>query len=324
MAERSARAAADAAWCDAVLARVQGAGAWSDAQERAVLEPYRYLDEHPGKEIRTRLIDAFHTWLPLAPEALARVADVVRRLHTASLLVDDIEDSSALRRGAPTAHTIYGVPQTLNAANYVYFEVFGTLCAAAPDTHAMVVEELVRLHRGQGMDLFWRENLVCPSEEEYIDMVLNKTGGLFRIAVQLMRAWSAAAPAADVVPLVNVIGLLFQIRDDYLNLQDAPLHANKGFCEDLTEGKFSFPVVHAMRHGGARQLLPILRQRTTSVETKRCAVQCMEQCGSFAYTREVLRRLHAQAQREVRRLEGVLGIANPALVRILEGLAVPG
>ena len=34
-------------------------------------------------------------------------------------------------------------------------------------------EELLNLHRGQGMDLFWRENLICPTEPEYIEMVNN-------------------------------------------------------------------------------------------------------------------------------------------------------
>jgi geranylgeranyl pyrophosphate synthase len=49
------------------------------------------------------------------------------------------------------------------------------------------VEELLNLHRGQGMDLYWRETLTCPTEEEYIGMVLDKTGGLFRLAVRLMQ-----------------------------------------------------------------------------------------------------------------------------------------
>jgi geranylgeranyl pyrophosphate synthase len=42
-------------------------------------------------------------------------------LHNASLLIDDIKDSSKLRRGVPVAHNIYGVPLTINAANYIYF-----------------------------------------------------------------------------------------------------------------------------------------------------------------------------------------------------------
>ena len=51
-------------------------------------------------------------------------------------------------------------------------------------------EELLNLHRGQGMDLFWRDTLTCPSEDDYLEMVENKTGGLFRLAVKLMQAES--------------------------------------------------------------------------------------------------------------------------------------
>ena len=77
-----------------------------------------------------------------------------------------------------------------------------------------MVEELLNLHRGQGMDLFWRDSLTCPTEEEYVQMVLGsecrgsalgwgpqvvyvpadsaETGGLFRIAVKLMMARSGS------------------------------------------------------------------------------------------------------------------------------------
>ena len=51
---------------------------------------------------------------------------------------------------------------------------------------------------------------------------------------------------SDYVPLVNLIGILFQIRDDYQNLQDTQYTNNKGLCEDITEGKFSFPIIHAI------------------------------------------------------------------------------
>lgn len=119
----------------------------------------------------------------------------------------------------------------------------------------MIVDELINLHRGQGMDLFWRDSLTCPTEEEYIEMVNNKTGGLLRLAVKLMQACSSSTmytpvqlstDISDYVPLVNLIGILFQIRDDYQNLQDTQYTNNKGLCEDITEGKFSFPIIHAI------------------------------------------------------------------------------
>lgn len=64
--------------------------------------------------------------------------------------------------------------------------------------------------------------------------------------------------STDYVPLVNLISLLFQIRDDYMNLQSTEYGDNKGFCEDLTEGKFSFPVIHGVRmemQAGKREIL---------------------------------------------------------------------
>lgn len=60
-------------------------------------------------------------------------------------------------------------------------------CAEAIDIYT---DELVNLHRGQGMDLYWRDALTCPTEEDYLEMVGNKTGGLFRLAIKLMQAES--------------------------------------------------------------------------------------------------------------------------------------
>ena len=112
------------------------------------------------------------------------------------------------------------------------------------------------LHRGQGLELLWRDSLACPTEEEYAAMVNNsshislvlpvdgrmthlraETGGLLRVAIKLMMACSTTnidmyaylfpqhIPShliktySDYVPLVNLIGVHFQIRDDYMNLQ---------------------------------------------------------------------------------------------------------
>ena len=46
---------------------------------------------------------------------------------------------------------------------------------------------MLELHRGQGMEIHWREEGVCPSEEEYRTMVIQKTGGLFNLAVRMMQ-----------------------------------------------------------------------------------------------------------------------------------------
>ena len=209
--------------------------------------------------------------------------------------IDDVEDNSVLRRGIPTVHNIFGIAQTINSSNYVYFlalqEVQKLNNPAAIDVY---VQEMLNLHRGQGMDLFWRDTLTCPSEEEYLEMVGNKTGGLFRLAVKLMQTESDRR--VDCVSLVNVMGLVFQICDDYLNLSNTAYTSNKGLCEDLTEGKFSFPIIHSIRSDPSNhQLINILRQRTKDEEVKLYAVNYMRNTGSFAYTCQVVRDLRGTA-----------------------------
>lgn len=265
-------------WYHDIRARLSNhppASTWTSAKEQSLLEPYTYLASRPGKEIRSKLIDAFNLWLQVPEEQLAKVRKVVEMLHNASLLMDDVEDNSDLRRGMPVAHKVYGTPQVLNSANYVYFLVFreieamGQTCAGvvaprsssstssevkAAQSERLLVEEMINLHRGQGLDLLWRDTLQCPTEDEYVEMVRNKTGGLLRIAGGLMTIWSSApqkssSPAAmpDLLPLLDLIGLLFQIRDDYMNIDSDAYAQNKGFAEDLTEGKFSFPMIHGIR-----------------------------------------------------------------------------
>ena len=74
----------------------------------------------------------------------------------------------------------------------------------------------MNLHRGQGIELFWRDTMTVPTEEEYLLMISNKTGGLFRLAARLMQ--NASLTAHDILPLADLIGLIFQIHDDYANL----------------------------------------------------------------------------------------------------------
>ena len=265
--------------------------------------PYEYMHGLPGKDFRAQLVAAFNVWLNVPEESLKIITEVVGMLHTSSLLVDDVEDNSLLRRGVPVAHSIFGTAQTINSANYVYFlalqEVFKL---NNPKAIAIYTDELLNLHRGQGMDLFWRDTLTCPSEDDYLEMVGNKTGGLFRLAIKLMQAESTTN--VDCTPLVNTVGMLYQILDDYRNLSDDTYTANKGMCEDLTEGKFSFPVIHSIYTAPEnRILINILKQKTRDEDVKRYAVAHMEKTGSFSYTRKILRGLTKRALMQIDELE---------------------
>ncbi|KAG6887578.1 hypothetical protein C0995_014276 [Termitomyces sp. Mi166 len=318
---------------------------------KILLEPYTYITSNPGKEIRGRLIEAFNLWLEVPAPKLVVISRLVSMLHSA------------------IAHKIYGVPQTINTANYVFFlayqELFAlrdqdsfesrreqrldaivngghfvTLLSHLEDDCALT-EELLSLHRGQGLEIFWRDSLQCPTEEEYISMVNNseyhscldpqhyalieidpwriETGGLLRIGIKLMMACSTENVDVDYVPLVNLIGIYFQIRDDLMNLLGNEYTKNKGFAEDLTEGKFSFPVVHSIHADKTnRQVLNVLQKRPTSPTLKNHTIEYMRtHTKSFEYTLAVLETLEAQTREEIRRLGG-----NAKLEGIMDFLGV--
>jgi geranylgeranyl diphosphate synthase, type III len=130
------------------------------------------------------------------------------------------------------------------------------------------------------------------------------------------------------VPLINLIGILFQIRDDYQNLMDIVYTNSKGFCEDISEGKFSFPVIDSiLARPDDRQLISMLRicallmigilkQRTTSEDLQLYCIQYMrDETQSFAITLTVLRELDAGIRKEIERLGG-----NKGLTEILDRL----
>lgn len=244
------------------------------------------------------------------------IIGVTEMLHNASLLIDDIEDSSKLRRGFPVAHSIYGIPSVINSANYVYFlGLEKVLTLEHPEAVQVFTRQLLELHRGQGLDIHWRDTYTCPTEQEYRNMVLQKTGGLFGLAVGLMQLFSNWKQ--DLKPLLDTLGLFFQIRDDYANLSSREYSENKSFCEDLTEGKFSFPTIHAIwSRPESTQVQNILRQRTENMDIKRYCVDYLEKVGSFAYTRQTLRDLEVEAYRLIREFGG-----NPQLESLVRHLS---
>ncbi|KDR70517.1 hypothetical protein GALMADRAFT_1350432 [Galerina marginata CBS 339.88] len=300
---------------------------WSQEQDQAILEPFKYSSASPGKDIRRKLVEAFNDWLEVPRDKLEVIANAVNMFHAASLMVDDIEDNSQLRRGHPVAHKIYGIPQTINTANYVYFMAYrelltiraGTTLTPPQSLEALATAELLSLHRGQGLDILWRDSLHCPSEEEYIAMVNNKTGGLLRLAIKLMMACCTRNIGRDYIPLVNLFGVFFQIRDDFLNLQSSEYTCKKGFAEDLSEGKFSFPIIHGIQTDKAnRQVLNILQKRPTTPTLKIHAIDYLRDCTkSFDYTLSVLTVLEAQTRAEIGRLGG-----NEGLEAIMDALHV--
>lgn len=304
-----------------------------------LLAPFTHVCSLSGKGVRSKLIDAFNLWCGLPAPLLDEIKVCIDMLHNASLLIDDIEDGSEVRRGAPAAHCVYGMPLTMNCANQVYFIALQKILALpsyalsvsastnlalkglasssaasyyashlsqmSVDLAKVFTEEMICLHEGQGMDILWRDTHRCPTMEEYDMMVLKKTGGLFRMALRLMITLSLPCDSllspdrcTHYISLVETIGVFFQTLDDYLNVSSDQYHQSKTFCEDLTEGKFSFPVIHSITAAGAsgdHRLFHILKKRPTEMAEKRHCIRLMEETGSLEATRTRVEDLQRKA-----------------------------
>ncbi|CAG2107031.1 unnamed protein product, partial [Medioppia subpectinata] len=164
------------------------------------------------------------------------------------------------------------------------------------------------------MDIYWRDQMVCPTEDQYLDMIVKKTGGPFILAVKLMQLFSSNK--TDFQPLLKILSHYFQIRDDYANLMSVEYNEKKGFCEDITEGKFSFPIIHAMNNSiNDTTIIDILRLRTRDNGLKKMVIKKLQSLGSLEYTLERIIMLDSMARNEI----NVLG-HNPVMMALLDYL----
>ncbi|XP_025266262.1 geranylgeranyl pyrophosphate synthase-like [Camponotus floridanus] len=283
-------------------------------EDEKLLEPIRYNLQIPGMQITTKLIQTFNYWLKISPDRLKAIEEIVIMLHNSGNIVDDIQDNSILRKGIPVTHSVFGIASSLSAAAYILFialeRVINLQHPAAPK---VCIEQLLELQRGQGIEIYWRDNFICPSEEDYKAMAIKKIGCLFFLPIRLMDLFSTYEE--DLSPLLTLLSLYYQIHDDYCNLCLSDYTENS-YCDDLTEGKFSFPVIHALKtNPDDKQIMNILKQRTKDIEIKRHCINLLEKFGSLKYTRSVLEELDLKVRAEIDRLGG-----NPFLIKILDEL----
>jgi octaprenyl-diphosphate synthase len=184
-------------------------------------------------------------------EAVLPLLPLVEFSHNASLIHDDIEDNSGLRRGKPAAHVLYGTDAALNSGCFLYFLSLARLETwdAPPEARVRVWTLWARcmrcLHLGQSMDIAWHRDLLSlPSIEDYFLMCRLKTGSLARFAAMLgaEAALNNREGAGErYAQAAEKLGVGFQILDDVKNLTTGVPGKKRG--DDIAEGKKSLPLL---------------------------------------------------------------------------------
>ncbi|WP_254765889.1 polyprenyl synthetase family protein [Salinilacihabitans rarus] len=138
----------------------------------------------------------------------------IELVHTASLVVDDIIDRSALRRGTTSAWAEYGYGPAIVTSDGLLGEAFA-LFSADPNATQVVAEAMVELGVGEATELAAKPE----TEDEYMTLARRKTGALFRAAAELgaIAAGSDGFTVEALGEYAERVGVAFQIRDDVLD-----------------------------------------------------------------------------------------------------------
>ncbi|MDC7226451.1 MAG: polyprenyl synthetase family protein [Spirochaetales bacterium] len=249
---RTLPAMADKGW----LARVAGPAKSkvTDESINVINQPAIELMNRGGKRWRPVMMVLCCELSGGSVEEALSLAPVVEFPHNGSLIVDDIEDKSDLRRGEPAVHKLFGEDLSINTGNLLYF--LPTFLIDESDFNDELKLRLYRyynvnlrrLHLGQGLDIQWHNNHeFYPSVEEYMQMCRFKTGSLARLAAQIGFAVGGTDPntCLSLGDVFEDAGVAFQIIDDVKNLTTGIPGKNRG--DDIVEGKKSLPVIlHAM------------------------------------------------------------------------------
>ena len=226
-----------------------------------------------GKRLRPSLCVFACEAVGGAPGQALAAAAAIELLHNFSLIHDDIQDGDLQRHHRPTVWAVYGKGQAVQAGNAMrilsglglrrLMEQRGESAVAAACSHALSAACLEMIE-GQFLDLDF-EGRTDVDTAAYLRMIGLKTGALIRCAMY-MGAMAGSGDAATVEALARCgrhIGLVFQIRDDYLGIWGREDETGKPAGSDIRRKKNSLPVVYALEQAGGED-----RERIRSVYAK--------------------------------------------------------
>jgi len=253
------------------------------------------LLDRGGKRFRPVLVFLAAECVGGDKEAAIGAAAAVELLHNMTLIHDDIEDQSELRRGKPCIHRIYGVPVSINAGDAMLIKVF----EIANESHI----PLDRCHRlvtciakrayditwGQAYEFnLWKRNEF--SEEDVIRLLRCKTGALTGLATE---AGAIAGGGQDeqiqaLGRFGETVGIAFQIIDDVLNVAGEEKEYGKEIGGDIREGKKTVMAAHLLQSAtdtDRKKFLRMLGKKSIKRIEIRKAITLYEKYGSIDYAK---------------------------------------
>ncbi|MCX6773079.1 MAG: polyprenyl synthetase family protein [Candidatus Micrarchaeota archaeon] len=276
-------------------------------------EVYGLLSEffsRKGKSLRPALCIECCKAVGGRPEEALQAAVAIELFHNFTLIHDDIEDGSLMRRGTPCLHVKYGLPLALNAGDGLFMMVWQAAQKIEGPKRERVISLLLssftKVLEGQAAELGWYyKNKWDVTEPEYYRVIEGKTGALIAASCEA----GAILGNADEETCKQMsgfgmdLGLGFQIIDDVLNIVGDESKYGKEIGGDIQEGKRTLITIWALRTLPAvkkAKLELILKKKKKSAMEIRAAITLIKESGA---PEEVMKVAESLVDRAIGRLD---------------------
>ncbi len=192
-------------------------------------------------------------------DAHIEIASIIESIHTASLLHDDIVDMAEIRRGKPTANSVWGNQIVVLVGDFLYSNALKAAVAQRSQRIMEVLSEATtRMTEGELLQL---NKIGDPdiTEEDYIEIISAKTGALISAACSIAAILGGLSRDKEtaLATFGMKTGIVFQMADDILDYMAEEGELGKKLCKDLEEGKITLPLLYLLRAADADETVEI-------------------------------------------------------------------
>ena len=246
-----------------------------------------YIVESGGKRLRPLLVLLGARCCDYEGTEHRTLAAIIEFLHTATLLHDDVVDTSSLRRGRATANALWGNAPSVLVGDFLYSRAFQLMV----ELRDMEIMEILSnatntIAEGEVLQLS-KVGDTTLDEAGYMEVIRCKTAMLFQAA-----AHTAAVLASDNPAEVSALrefgaqlGLAYQLVDDWLDYAGDAETMGKNVGDDLAEGKLTLPLIHALAHARPADAAFVREAvQSRSAENLDRIVSIVSSCGALDYT----------------------------------------
>jgi len=207
-----------------------------------------YIVTSGGKRLRPLIVLLAARALGYRGNLQIHAAAIVEFIHTATLLHDDVVDSSDRRRGKDTANTVFGNQASVLVGDFLYSRAFQMMVQIGRMRVMQILADATNtIAAGEVMQLM---NVHDPdvTEAEYRKVIYRKTARLFEAGAQIAAVLADRDPADESAMTCygQNLGTAFQLIDDALDYDASPEELGKNLGDDLAEGKPTLPLIYAM------------------------------------------------------------------------------